>query len=133
MFENLTNSNFTLYAMKFYENPQCLSEDDFYNDIKILKYLKRLFNRYNLSGELKTRLILNHLIMFTNVFPPQVASRILFLKIPKEHWSVLKTFLDYLNFMPDYLEKINGEFIYNKSIQNNKYVLESLKKELKCQ
>ena len=63
MFENLTNSNFTLYAMKFYENPQCLSEDDFYNDIKILKYLKRLFNRYNLSGELKTRLILNHLIV----------------------------------------------------------------------
>ena len=133
MFENLTNSNFTLYAMKFYDNPQCLSEDDFYNDIKILKYLKRLFNRYNLSGELKTRLILNHLIMFTNVFPPQVASRILFLKIPREHWSVLKTFLDYLNFMPDYLEKINGEFIYNKSIQNNKYVLESLEKELKCQ
>lgn len=133
MFENLTNSNYTLYAMKFYDNPQCLSEDDFYNDIKILKYLKRLFNRYNLNGELKTRLILNHLIMFTNVFPPQVASRILFLKIPKEHWSVLKTFLDYLNFMPDYLEKINGEFIYNKSIQNNKYVLESLKKELKCQ
>tara|TARA_A100001234_G_C12516716_1_gene338505 strand:- start:348 stop:749 length:402 start_codon:yes stop_codon:yes gene_type:complete len=133
MFENLTNSNYTLYAMKFYDNPQCLSEDDFYNDIKILKYLKRLFNRYNLSGELKTRLILNHLIMFTNVFPPQVASRILFLKIPKEHWSVLKTFLDYLNFMPDYLEKINGEFIYKKSIQNNKYVLESLKKELKCQ
>ena len=133
MFENLTNSNYTLYAMKFYENPQCLSEDDFYNDIKILKYLKRLFNRYTLSGELKTRLILNHLIMFTNVFPPQVASRILFLKIPREHLSVLKTFLDYLNFMPDYLEKINGEFIYNKSIQNNKYVLESLEKELKCQ
>ena len=133
MFENLTNSNYTLYAMKFYDNPQCLSEDDFYNDIKILKYLKRLFNRYNLSGELKTRLILNHLIMFTNVFPPQVASRILFLKIPREHWSVLKTFLDYLNFMPDYLEKINGEFIHNKSIQNNKYVLESLEKELKCQ
>ena len=133
MFENLTNINYTLYAMKFYENPQCLSEDDFYNDIKILKYLKRLFNRYTLSGELKTRLILNHLIMFTNVFPPQVASRILFLKIPREHWSVLKTFLDYLNFMPDYLEKINGEFIYNKSIQNNKYVLESLEKELKCQ
>lgn len=133
MFENLTNSNYILYAMKFYDNPQCLSEDDFYNDIKILKYLKRLFNRYNLSGELKTRLILNHLIMFTNVFPPQVASRILFLKIPKEHWSVLKTFLDYLNFMPDYLEKINGEFIHNKSIQNNKYVLESLEKELKCQ
>ena len=133
MFENFTNSNYTLYAMKFYDNPQCLSEDDFYNDIKILKYLKRLFNRYTLSGELKTRLILNHLIMFTNVFPPQVASRILFLKIPREHWSVLKTFLDYLNFMPDYLEKINGEFIYNKSIQNNKYVLESLEKELKCQ
>ena len=133
MFENLTNSNYTLYAMKFYDNPQSLSEDDFYNDIKILKYLKRLFNRYNLSGELKTRLILNHLIMFTNVFPPPVASRILLLKTPKEHWSILKTFLSVLNFMPDYLEKINGEFIYNKNIEENKFVRQNLEEELRCQ
>ena len=133
MFENLTNSNYTLYAMKFYENPQCLSEDDFYNDIKILKYLKRLFNRYTLSGELKTRLILNHLIMFTNVFPPQVASRILFLKIPREHWSVLKTFLDYLNFMPDYLDKINDNYVIKSKIKTIALVESNIQEEIKCQ
>ena len=111
MFENLTEKNYILYAMKYYENPQCLSEDDFYDDMKILKYLKRLFNRYALTGELKTRLILNHLIMFTNVFPPNVAARILFLKIEERHWSILKTFLDTLSFMPDYLEKINDSYV----------------------
>ena len=99
MFEDLNEKNYILYAMKYYENPQCLTEDDFYDDLKILKYLKRLFNRFNLSGDLKIRLILNHLIMFTNVFPPDVAARILFLKTEKEHWPILKTFLETLNFM----------------------------------
>ena len=58
MFEDLNEKNYILYAMKYYENPQCLTEDDFYDELKILKYLKRLFNRFNLSGDLKIRLIL---------------------------------------------------------------------------
>ena len=70
--------------MKYYENPQCLSEQDFHDDLKIIKYLKRLLNRYHLGGELKERLILNHLITLGNVFPIEVLTRILFLKIPEE-------------------------------------------------
>ena len=62
-FDDITEQNFILYAMKFYDNTQCLSEQDFYNDLKIIKYIKRLLNRYKKTGELKTRLMLNHIIM----------------------------------------------------------------------
>ena len=80
-FDDITEQNFILYAMKFYDNAQCLSEQDFYNDLKIIKYIKRLLNRYKKTGELKTRLMLNHIIMLGNVFPVEVLTRILFLKI----------------------------------------------------
>ena len=91
-FDDITEQNFILYAMKFYDNAQCLSEQDFYNDLKIIKYIKRLLNRYKKTGELKTRLMLNHIIMLGNVFPVEVLTRILFLKIPEEYWRELKTF-----------------------------------------
>ena len=100
MFEDLNDDNFLLYAMKFYENPQCLSESDFNNDLKILKYVKRLLNRYERTRVLKERLMLNHLIMLGNVFPVKVLVRILFLKIPVQYWSELKTFLIFLNYLP---------------------------------
>lgn len=119
MFENLTNSNYTLYAMKFYENPQCLSESDFNNDLKILKYVKRLLNRYERTQVLKERLMLNHLIMLGNVFPVKVLVRILFLKIPVQYWSELKTFLIFLNYMPEKIESINGRSIISSDIQIN--------------
>tara|TARA_Y100000004_G_scaffold184491_1_gene233599 strand:+ start:286 stop:687 length:402 start_codon:yes stop_codon:yes gene_type:complete len=133
MFEDLNEKNYILYAMKYYENPQCLTEDDFYDDLKILKYLKRLFNRFNLSGDLKIRLILNHLIMFTNVFPPDVAARILFLKTEKEHWPILKTFLETLNFMPNYVEKINGSYIRKSEIKTLVNIKNNIQEEIKCQ
>ena len=117
MFEDLTDDNFLLYALKFYENPQCLSETDFNNDLKILKYVKRLFNRYERSGVIKERLMLNHLIMLGNVFPIKVLTRILFLKIPKQYWSELKTFLIFLNYMPEQIESINGNHILSSDIQ----------------
>ncbi len=126
IFENLTEQNFILYAMKIYENPQCLSEKDFEDDLKILKYLKRLFNRYQLTKELKHRLILNHLIMFTNVFPVPESIRILFLKIEEVHWPLLKSFLLHLNFMPDFIEKVNGKTIYSSNINENKEVYKFL-------
>ena len=59
-FDDVNDDNFIIFAMKFYENPQCLSEKDFHNDLKILKYIKRLLNRYKKTGEIKTRLMLNH-------------------------------------------------------------------------
>lgn len=117
MFENLTEDNVILYAMKHYENPQCLSEQDFTNDLKILKYVKRLLNRYSRTGVIKERLMLNHLIMLGNVFPVPVLTRILFLKIPIEYWSALKTFLIFLKYMPDTIEQINGKIIMSSDIK----------------
>jgi len=119
MFEDLNDDNFLLYAMKFYENPQCLSESDFNNDLKILKYVKRLLNRYERTRVLKERLMLNHLIMLGNVFPVKVLVRILFLKIPVQYWSELKTFLIFLNYMPEKIESINGRSIISSDIQIN--------------
>lgn len=99
--ERLTDSNLIMYAMKMYQNPGCLDVEEFYDDFKKIKYLKSLFNRYKETGELKERLILNHLIVFYNVFSPDAATKILFYKLPKEFWPQLKTFLVYLSFMPE--------------------------------
>ena len=127
MFEDLNDDNFLLYAMKFYENPQCLSEVDFNNDLKILKYVKRLLNRYERTGILKERLMLNHLIMLGNIFPIKVLTRILFLKIPKQYWSELKTFLIFLNYMPEKIESINGKLIISSDIQLNLNIAKKLR------
>ena len=127
-FEDVNEDNFLMYSMKYYDNPQCLSEQDFHNDLKIIKYIKRLFNRYKKTNELKIRLMLNHLIMLGNVFPIQVLTRILFLKIPSEYWSELKTFLIYLKYMPDEIESINGKKIISSDILVNLEIAKELRK-----
>tara|TARA_X000001036_G_scaffold439011_1_gene488498 strand:- start:1804 stop:2187 length:384 start_codon:yes stop_codon:yes gene_type:complete len=95
----LNEDTFLVYALKNYNNPECSGIDDFEEDTKRFKYLKRLFNRYESSGVLKDRLIINHLIVLYNVFDKSATS-MLFYKIDKEHWSILKTFLVFLNRMP---------------------------------
>lgn len=90
-----------MFAMKHYDNPQCLSEDEFYDDLNRTKYLKRLFKKYKNSGVLKERLILNHIIIFYNVFGIECGTRLLFFKIEDEFYSILKTFLVYLNYLPE--------------------------------
>ena len=127
-FDDITEQNFILYAMKFYDNAQCLSEQDFYNDLKIIKYIKRLLNRYKKTGELKTRLMLNHIIMLGNVFPVEVLTRILFLKIPEEYWIELKTFLIFLKYMPDSIDSINGRIVISSDISLNLEIAEELRK-----
>ncbi len=128
MFENLTEDNFILYAMKYYDNSQCLSEVEFHNDLKIIKYIKRLLNRYQRTGIIKERLMLNHLIMLSNVFPIPVLVRILFLKIPEEYWKELKTFLIYLNYMPEIVESVNEKKIISSDILINLQIAEELRK-----
>ena len=127
MFDDLTDDNFILYAMKYYDNPQCVSEQDFHNDLKILKYIKRLLNRYNKTGNIKERLMINHLIMLGNIFPIEVLSRILFLKLPEQYWSALKTFLIFLKYMPDNIEIINGKNIISSDIQVDLKIAEKLR------
>ena len=100
-FNELNDDNYLMFAIKHYENPQAVTQDDFYEDLKKFKYIKRLLKRYRKTGELKTHLLLNHFISFYNVFD-DAATPLLFYKIDKELWSVLKTFLMFLQRVPEY-------------------------------
>jgi hypothetical protein len=110
----LNNDNFITYAMKHYDNPQCVSLHEFEDDLKRLKYLDKLFSRYYKTGELKERLILNHIIVLFNVFGDKLLD-ILFFKINKVHLNFLATFLVYLNRLP---EEMFYKFILDQNIIN---------------
>tara|TARA_B100000749_G_C18197873_1_gene370706 strand:+ start:213 stop:584 length:372 start_codon:yes stop_codon:yes gene_type:complete len=101
IFEELNEENFTLFAIRHYDNPQCTSTEEFYEDIRRFRYLKRLLRRYYNSGELRERLILNHLIILNNVFGVENAVRMLQYKIDDEYWPVLKTSLLYLEYIDE--------------------------------
>ena len=100
IFDDLNDDNFLMYAMREYSNMQCTDIEEFYDDLKKIKYIKRLFNVYKNNGQLKERLILNHFIIFYNVFTVQAGTRILFYKIEKDFWPMLKTFLIFFDRMP---------------------------------
>jgi hypothetical protein len=103
--EVLTEKNLILYAAKNYRNPSCRDTEEFYEDIRRIKYIKKLITRYVESGILKERLILNHLIVLSNVFPPEVLCRILYLKM-KPQIKYLKPFLLFLNVLTDRIKNI---------------------------
>jgi hypothetical protein len=129
IFDDLNEKNFLLYAMKEYNNPQCTSIDEFNDDLKKIKYIKRLLNQYVSEGVLKERLLLNHIIVFYNVFPPAAATRILFFKIEEKFWPMLKPFLFYLKLMPeDRIESIMGKEIRTNEILMDQGVIDSLRK-----
>ena len=111
---NLNESNFNLYAAANYTSVY-YADEEFEEEIKRFKYLKRLFTRYHESGELKERLILNHLITLYNVFEYQAVTRMLFLKIEEKHWPILKTFLIYMSYMPDYIYDVGNKEIIRSS------------------
>jgi hypothetical protein len=128
IFDDLNDDNFLMYAMKEYNNIQCTDIEEFYNDLKKIKYIKRLFNIYKNTGQLKERLILNHLIVFYNVFPVQAGTRILFYKIEKDIWSMLKTFLIFLDRMPETIDSIRGEIIRASDIQLDNGIITRIRK-----
>lgn len=97
----LTDDNFALFAAKNYNNPHCESTDEFYNDLQRFKYLKRLFKRHLQNDDLQERLILNHIIVLYNLFGVKACNEMMFFKIEKEYWSTLKTFLVFLNYLPE--------------------------------
>ena len=103
--QQLDDSNFMLYAAANYDNPQCYDTDEFYDDLKRFKYLKRLLNRYKETGELKERLILNHITVIYNVFGPTPATRLLFFKL-EGYYNLLKPFLVLMGHMPEKVENI---------------------------
>ena len=107
-----------MYAVKCYNSPHCIMSE-FEGDIKRTKYLKRLFRRYKVTKSLKERLILNHIILLNNVFGPEHTARILFYKIDERDYDILKTFLAYLNIMPNEVRGINGKDIFSSDIPLN--------------
>lgn len=100
-FDELNSDNYLLFAIKFYNNPQALTKEDFDDDLKRLKYIKRLLKRYKNTGVLKTHLLLNHLIVLFNVFD-DAAIPLLFYSLDESLWSCIKSFLIFLNRIPEY-------------------------------
>ena len=100
-FDELNESNYLLFAIKFYDNPQAITKDDFEDDLKRIKYIKRLLKRYKNTGVLKTHLILNHIIVLFNVFN-EAAVPLLFYNLEEGLWPIVKSFLVYLNRVPEY-------------------------------
>tara|TARA_B100000508_G_C11454626_1_gene276041 strand:+ start:560 stop:931 length:372 start_codon:yes stop_codon:yes gene_type:complete len=100
-FDELNEDNYLLFAIKFYDNPQAVTKEDFEDDLKRIKYIKRLLKRYKNNGELKTHLILNHLTVLFNVFD-EAAVPLLFYNLEKDLWPSIKSFLIFLKRIPEY-------------------------------
>ena len=126
-FDDLNDDNFLMFAMKEYNNVQCIDIEEFYDDLKKIKYIKRLFNIYKNNGQLKERLILNHLIVFYNVFTVHAGTRILFYKIEKDFWPMLKTFLIFLDRMPETIDSIRGETLWSSNIKLDNGIVTKLR------
>ena len=123
--DNLTEETFHLYAAKHYDNPQLYNEEEFYDDLKKFKYIKRLFNKYSETGELKERLILNHIVVLTNVFGPDAVVKLLFLRLP-EYLHYLKPFLLLLSILKDKVE-VNNIVHITTNISMDKTIVERLR------
>ena len=119
-FAELNESNYLLFAIKFYDNPQSVTREDFESDLKRIRYVKRLLKRYQNNGELKVHLILNHLIILFNVFN-EATVPLLFYNLDEELWPAIKSFLIFLNRVSEYPKtKVN-------EIEADEYCLQQLK------
>ena len=126
LFENLTEDNMMLYAAKAYDKPNCIMSE-FTEDMKRLNYLKRLFRRYRKHGEMRERLILNHIVVLYNLFGPEVTTRLLFFSTNKEDYTILKTYLLFLNLMPERVRGINGKDILSSDVAVDMNIAEVLR------
>ena len=115
MFDDLNENNFLIYAMKCYNTPNCIMSE-FEGDLKRIKYIKRLIRKYKATGNLKERLILNHIIVLSNVFGTEATVRMLFYKIDRDDYHILKTFLLFLSYMPQVVIGIRGRNINSSDI-----------------
>lgn len=119
IFSELTEENFLLFAIKNYENPQAVTQEDFYKDLNHFKYIKRLLKRYKSTGILKTHLLINHFIVLYNIFG-DATTPMLFYKIERDLWSCMKTFIVFLNRLPEYPR------CYIHDIEIDEYCMEQL-------
>ena len=126
MYENLTEENFMLFAAKYYENPHCTDLLEFHDDLKRIRYLKRLFKKYEQTGELKERLILNHLLVLYNVFEHRAMTRILVFKL-EEQLKYLKPFLIFLNYWRTDIGNIKGKEVVDADISLDDTIVKELR------
>ena len=100
-FDELNEDNYIMFAIKHYENPHAVTQEDFYEDLKRFKWIKRLLKRYQTTGILKSHLLMNHFIILYNVFG-EATTPLLFFKIDRELWPVIKSFVVYLGRLPEF-------------------------------
>ncbi len=122
---NLTDDNFLLFAVKHYNNPSCSGIKEFNDDLKRFKYVKRLFRKYKKTRQLSEKLILNHIILLHNVFGEQLVP-LIFYKIEEEHWPQVKTFLVFLNYLPD--NYVINKYINETDVPLDEYIVQKLRK-----
>ena len=128
LFDDLNEKNYVHFAMKYYDNLQCTSIEEFNEDLNKIKYVKRLFNRFLETGELRTNLILNHLIVIYNVFENEAATRMLFFRVEKRFYSILKPFLLFMNRLPKVVRGIDDKNIITNEIPLNEMTIKELRK-----
>jgi len=104
-FDELNENNYLMFAIKYYENPQAATQEDFLEDMKRFKYIKRLLRKYKNTGELNTHLLINHFIIIYNIFG-DAATPLLFFKLDRDLWGVVKTFMVFLQRFPEYPRSI---------------------------
>ena len=118
MFKKITRDNWLLFAQHSYDNPTLAKEQEFYDDIKRFKYLKRLFRKYEITGKIKVRLAVNHIIVLQNVFGVEAAVTLLLFKVDKQYWYILKTILDYLGYLyPHELTFVKTDYKIKKLLE----------------
>lgn len=129
MIDQVDETNFLLYAAKHYDNPHCYDTVEFYEDLNRFKYIKRLFNKYEETGELKERLIINHLTIIYNVFGAEAGTRLLFLKL-RNYLHLIKPFLILMGTLPEVVKKIGieGKDVYTCEIPLEQTIVDVLRK-----
>lgn len=130
MFDDLNESNVLLYAAKCYDRPNCI-QSEFDEDYKKFRYIKRLLNRYRITGKIKERLLLNHINLVQNVFGVEASTRILFLRIDSRDWSALKTLLIFVSAMPAIVRGVRGRDIISSDIPLDSSLVTTLRKIVK--
>ena len=117
-FDELNEDNYVMFAIKHYENPHAVTQEDFYEDLKRFKWIKRLLKRYQTTGILKSHILMNHFIIVYNVFG-EAATPLLFFKIDRELWPIIKAFVVYLGRLPEFPKSSLHEIPTDNNCLNN--------------
>ena len=128
--EKLTNENFLLFCATHYKNSSYVSTEDFIEDLNRVKYIKKLITRYIENGDLKERLILNHIIILNNCFGPEILCKILYLKL-KPQMKYVKPFLVLLNVLTHKIYNVaDDDVIHTDEIEMDLDIVNKLRKDV---